>query len=122
VTCGHVWAHYKLKICLKNKTKRGPKKGRCPLLKVLNFVNGDEIISQPFSDSQGCLKAREKSILKELVIQLRVPNVSLDVIKYDCPLMFVNQKLAIHVAKNKEGKLIFILLSPYVWLTNLFIL
>ena len=52
-------------MCLKKKTKRGPKKGRCPLLKVLNFVKGDEIVSQSFSDSQGRLEAREKSILSD---------------------------------------------------------
>ena len=67
-------------MCLKKKTKRGPKKGRCPLLKVLNFVKGDEIVPQPFSDSQGHLNAREKSILSDC-ISTSSPNVSSDVIK-----------------------------------------
>ena len=64
---------------------------------------------------------QEKSILK-IVTSISSPKCELDVIKYDWPLMFVNQKLAIHVVKRKEGKLIFILLSAYVWLTNPFIL
>jgi hypothetical protein len=71
---------------LKKKTKRGPKKGRCPLLKVLNFVKGDEIVSQSFSDSQGCLKAREKSILSDCN-STSSPNLSLDVIKNDFHLI-----------------------------------
>jgi hypothetical protein len=58
-----------------NKTKRGPKKGRCPLLKVLNFVKGDEIGLQSFSDSQSRLKAREKSILNDCN-STSSPNVS----------------------------------------------
>ena len=52
-------------MCLKKKTKRIPKKGCCPLLKVLNFVKGDEIVSQSFFDSQGRLEVREKSILSD---------------------------------------------------------
>jgi hypothetical protein len=52
-------------MCLKNETKRGPKKGRCPLLKVLNLFKGDEIVLQPLSDSQDRLNAREKSILND---------------------------------------------------------
>ena len=63
-------------MCWKNKNKRGPKKGRCPLLKVLNFVKGDETVSQPFSDSQGCLKAREKSIVS-YCNSIYSPNVNL---------------------------------------------
>jgi hypothetical protein len=66
----------------KKKTKMGPKKGRCPLLKVLNFVKGDEIFLQSFSDSQGRLNAREKSILSDCN-SISSPNVSLDVIKID---------------------------------------
>ena len=62
-------------MCLKRKTKRGPKKGHCPLLKVLNFVKGDEIGSQSFSDSQGHLKAQEKSILSDCN-STSSPNVS----------------------------------------------
>jgi hypothetical protein len=67
-------------MCLKKKTKRGPKKGRCPLLKVLNFFKGDKLLSQSFSNSQGRLKAREKSILSDCN-STSSPNVSLDVIK-----------------------------------------
>jgi hypothetical protein len=62
-------------MCLKKKTKRSPKKGCCPLLKVLNFVKGDEIVSQSFSDSQGRLEAREKSILSDCY-STSSPNVS----------------------------------------------
>ena len=52
-------------MCLKKKTKRSPKKGCCPLLKVFNVLKGDEIISQSFSDSQDRLEVREKSILRD---------------------------------------------------------
>jgi hypothetical protein len=50
------------------------------------FFKGDEIISQSFSDSQGCLEAREKSILSDCN-STSSPNVSLNVIKNDFQLI-----------------------------------
>jgi hypothetical protein len=47
------------------QTKRIPKKGCCPLLKVFNVLKGDEIVSQSFSDSQDRFEAQEKSILSD---------------------------------------------------------
>jgi hypothetical protein len=53
-------------MCLKNETKRGPKKGRCPLLKVLKLLLREmRLFSQSFSVSQDRLEAREKSILND---------------------------------------------------------
>jgi hypothetical protein len=60
---------------LKNETKRGLKKSRCPLLKFLNFLREMRSFSQSSSDSQGRLWAREKSILKIVYLRLLVPNV-----------------------------------------------
>jgi hypothetical protein len=66
VTCGHVWARYKFRICLTNETKRGPKKG--PLSSPKGFeilLREMRLFSQSFSGSQDRLKAQEKSILKD---------------------------------------------------------
>jgi hypothetical protein len=53
-------------MCLKNKTKRGPKKGFFPLLKVLKLLLREmRLFSQSFSVSQGRLEVREKSILND---------------------------------------------------------
>ena len=65
---------------LKKQTKRSPKKGCCPLLKVFNVLKGDEIVSQSFSDSQDRLEAQEKSILSDCY-STSSPNTSLNVIK-----------------------------------------
>ena len=53
---------YNLKMCLKNKL-RGVLRGMLSSPKDFIFFKGDEIILQPFSDSQVNFEAREKSIL-----------------------------------------------------------
>ena len=69
MTCGHVWARYKFKICLKNETKRGPIRGvpKGPLSSPKGFeilLREMKLFSQSFFGSQDRLKAQEKSILK----------------------------------------------------------
>jgi hypothetical protein len=49
-------------MCLKNKL-RGVLRGLLSSPKGFSLFKGDEIFLQPFSDSQGCFEAREKSIL-----------------------------------------------------------
>jgi hypothetical protein len=47
--------------------------------------------SQAFSGSQDCSMAQEKSILKIVTCNFWSQNVSLDVIRIDVQLIFVNQ-------------------------------
>jgi hypothetical protein len=88
VTCGHVWTRYKFKICLKNETKRGPKRGvpKGPLFCPKGFeilLREMRLFSHSFSGSQDRLMAQEKSILKIVTFNFESQNVSLDVIKID---------------------------------------
>jgi hypothetical protein len=53
-------------MCLKNETKRGPKKGSLSSPKGFEILLREmRLFSQSFSDSQDHLEAREKSILKD---------------------------------------------------------
>ena len=51
-------------MCLKNKL-RGVPRGLLSSPKGFGLVKGDEIVLQPFSNSQGHFEAREKSILND---------------------------------------------------------
>jgi hypothetical protein len=64
VACGHVWAHYNLEMCLKNKV-RGVPRGLLSSLKGLVFLREMKLSYNLFSDSQDRFEAREKSILND---------------------------------------------------------
>jgi hypothetical protein len=51
-------------MCLKNKI-RGVPRGLLSSPKGFSLFKGDEIVPQPFYDSQGHFEAREKSILND---------------------------------------------------------
>jgi hypothetical protein len=61
-------------MCLKNKL-RGVPRGLVSSPKGLSLFKGDEIVPQPFSDSQGHFEAREKSILNDCY-PISSPNAS----------------------------------------------
>ena len=104
MTCGHVWARYKFRICLKNETKRGLKKSRCPLLKVFEILLREvRLFSQSLFDSQDRLIAQEKSILKIVTFNFESQNVSLDVIKIDVLIRFINQGKPSTWQKENKG-------------------
>ena len=91
---------------VKNETKRGLKKSLCPLLKVLKFLLREmRLFSQSFSGSHDRLIAQEKSILKIVTSNFWSQNVSLDVIRIDFQLRFINQsKPSMWPKKQNKGK------------------
>jgi hypothetical protein len=60
--------------------------------------------SQSFSDSQDRLMAQEKSILKIVTCNFWSQNVSLDVIRIDVQLRFINQSKPSMWQKENKGK------------------
>ena len=115
-----MWAHYNLEMCLKNKL-RGVPRGLFSSPKGFSLFKGDEIVLQPFSDSQDRFEAREKSILNDWY-PISGPNASF-ICDYKWFQLILLVKAGHPYGKMKEKEEIMILnpLSAYVfWLIPLY--